>query len=141
MNIETVFPQRLRELLDEHNMTVTELGAQINVSKQTISKYVNGLCSPKRPNIAAIAKVFGVNPVWLMGYDTDKYTIEDNSRSFPIAITNTGNNNAIAAGENCSATVAAEYTPQERELIETFRGLSLADQSKALNYIFRMAKK
>lgn len=131
MRLVSTFAERLRSLLSD-DLNMTDLAKRVHTTKQSISRYVNGDREPKHIVLVEIAEVFGVSPAWLAGFDAPKYN---------ISVSNSGNNNAIAAGENCSATVAAEYTPQERELIETFRSLSLADQSKALNYIFRMAKK
>lgn len=55
------------------NMTQQELGDRLGVNKDAVSKWENGAVSNiKRGTIEAIANIFGVSPVWIMGLDTDE---------------------------------------------------------------------
>ena len=65
------FSERFSQLIE--GMSYTKVGADIGVSKQTISAYVNGVRNPKKPTIQAIAAKYNVNPAWLIGYDVPKY--------------------------------------------------------------------
>lgn len=65
------FSDRFSELID--GMSFTHVGADIGMSKQTVSAYANGSRNPKKPTISAIAAYYGVNPLWLIGFDAPKY--------------------------------------------------------------------
>lgn len=70
------FSERLRSLMSERGDTLASLGDVVGLSKGTISKYINGKVDPKANTIQAMAKHYGVNPVWLMGVDVEKYVID-----------------------------------------------------------------
>lgn len=64
-----VFGKRLREIREENLMTIRELADAIGLSEATLSRYENGLIEPKRTTVSMLAKMFGVNPAWLIGYE------------------------------------------------------------------------
>ena len=76
-------PSRLAQAIQETVGSATRLAEEIGMSKQTISAYVTGVRSPKRPTINAMAHTLGVNPLWLMGYDAPKYQTESAKTSVP----------------------------------------------------------
>lgn len=67
-----LFSKRLTEILDNTNETTYTIGEALGMSAATISRYANGLMSPKIPTIEAMASYLKVNPLWLMGCDVDK---------------------------------------------------------------------
>ena len=69
----STFQQRFKELCDSKSTTDTSLAEQLGVSKQTISSWKSGYRSPKRPMVENIARLFGVNTAWLMGYDFPRF--------------------------------------------------------------------
>jgi len=71
MKIISNFPTRFSELID--GMSMSEVGRQIGLSKQTVSAYASGDRNPKKPTINAIAAHFNVSPVWILGFDVDKH--------------------------------------------------------------------
>ena len=76
-NLEKLFADIFTELLNESEMTLEEVAHCLGFqSKGTISKYANG--KNKKVSISTvdqIAKLFGVSPIWLMGYTDDKHYI------------------------------------------------------------------
>ena len=72
---------RLREILQERKMTAQELSDKSGVGKSSISHYYNGNNAPHTINAGKMADVLGVNPMWLMGFDADKYVIETEPRN------------------------------------------------------------
>ena len=60
---------RLKQALENSNMTNTELSENTHISLSLLSKYLSGVCEPKKNNLHAIANVLQVNPFWLLGYD------------------------------------------------------------------------
>ena len=66
------FQQRLIEVVSEKSLSNSTIAKEIGISKQTLSAWLTGERSPKRPTINAIASYFGVSPIWLMGYDVEK---------------------------------------------------------------------
>ncbi len=73
MKLVSDFQKRFRECLRSNNYTLTEYAKIINVSKQTISAYCNGVRKPKLPMIKNIAESFGVSEAWLLGFDVEKF--------------------------------------------------------------------
>lgn len=64
---------RLREALDENNMSQQELADKSKIGKASVSHYVNGSHEPGNKSAMQMAKVLGVTPAWLMGFDVPKY--------------------------------------------------------------------
>lgn len=63
------FAQRLREGLSIRHMTQTELAKRSQISKSSISRYVNGDWEGKQGAVYQLAKALEVTEAWLMGYD------------------------------------------------------------------------
>ncbi len=100
MNLISSFQERLKEAMN--GMSVTDLAAELDISKQSVSAYINGTRKPKRLTISAMAQILSVNPAWLMGYDVEKY---------------------IADSENDTTTGLA-LTDSEQYLLDGFRKLT-----------------
>ncbi len=64
-----VTAKRLRLALDNSGMKSQELAEKAQVSKSSISQYVNGSHAPSNISAGKIGKVLGVDPLWLMGFD------------------------------------------------------------------------
>ena len=52
------FSNNLHFLRKQHGMTLEELGKQINVTKQTISRYEKGLIEPSFHSLVSLSKLF-----------------------------------------------------------------------------------
>ena len=100
LNLISSFQERLKEAMN--GMSVTDLAAELDISKQSVSAYINGTRKPKRLTISAMAQILSVNPSWLMGYDVEKY---------------------IADSENDTTTGLA-LTDSEQYLLDGFRKLT-----------------
>ncbi len=70
MKLVSNFNERFREAFGDRS--VTEFAAEIGVSKQAISAYLNGTRKPKEIVTGVIANKLKVSPAWLMGYDVSK---------------------------------------------------------------------
>ena len=74
MNYENQkLPQRLKEALAESKYSTRKLGEKVGVTGATISRYTSGIMQPKIGTVRLMAEVLGVNDVWLLGGDIDKY--------------------------------------------------------------------
>ena len=81
-----IFSKRLTALVNEHNnmpFLMEKLGIK---SKSTIYRYMNAQMSPKLPTVKAIAEIYNVDPVWLLGYDVPmkKQKDEIDNNIFPL---------------------------------------------------------
>lgn len=63
--------RRLLYAMAAANISQQELANQAGIGKSSISHYVNGSNEPGNKAAYAMANVLGVNPLWLMGIDTD----------------------------------------------------------------------
>lgn len=91
------------------NMTQEELANKIGVKRQTVQKYENGIISNiPSDKIIAIAKVCGVTPAYLMGWEEEQ------------------KNNDILA----DIVIELRANPAFRELVETIYNLEKANPEK-----------
>ena len=96
--------EKIKRLRKERSMTQEELGEAIGVQKAAINKYETGVVvNLKREIIAKIAKVFEVNPVWLMD-DQDGWPPVPSARTL---IARAAEEDAAAASEKVPRTVEA----------------------------------
>jgi len=80
-----VFAERLSGMMKDNNDTIYSLGEYLHLSPSSISKYNNAEMTPKQLTIEKIADKYGVNPVWLMGANVDKYLErEETCKRIPI---------------------------------------------------------
>lgn len=66
---------RIKQLRNERNLTLVELGEQLNLPKGTLSRYEHGTREPKEPMWQALADFFNVTIPYLKGTD-DKTVIK-----------------------------------------------------------------
>ena len=64
--------KRLQEALKENDLSQQELSDKSDVKKASISQYVNGSHKPSNISAAKMGDVLNVNPLWLMGFDSEK---------------------------------------------------------------------
>jgi len=72
-NDESMFAQRLRELMDAKGISQMELAAKVGIGQPAVSMMLNRSCRPQRKTILRFAEVFGVSPqeLWLDFYSKD----------------------------------------------------------------------
>lgn len=121
---DKIFAKRMREAMDEKNMTSAELCRITGIGKSAISAYRSGKYLPKQNNTYFIAKALGVSPAWLMGGNT-KYVESTANEQHEVPVTpeeeallsdfrklnNAGR--AIAAATIKSLATNPEYTEKE----------------------------
>lgn len=74
---DLVFRERLRSLRESKGLTQSALGEILNVSKQTISNYENGVSSPDQDSLSRLADYFNVSTDYLLGRTDDPRTLRD----------------------------------------------------------------
>ena len=79
------YSYRLTVLLDENNMTQTQLAQKIGTSNVTICRYLNGERTPRLDVVSRIANVFQVSLDYLLGLADDK-TIKKSSKNADLGI-------------------------------------------------------
>lgn len=60
---------RIKKALSMRGMTQTELCRLSGVPKSPLSQYIKGTYEPREGRTRAMARVLGVDPLWLLGYD------------------------------------------------------------------------
>ena len=68
----SVFAQRLRDLIDERNLTLPELAEQLNTTRQSIGQWKNGDTVPNIIMLKTIAEYFNVSADYLIGIEDYK---------------------------------------------------------------------
>jgi transcriptional regulator with XRE-family HTH domain len=71
LNIK-LFPERLKAVREEKNLTVKDLGEMCGTSGATISRYETGVHQPKSCMVEKLAEVLDINPAWLAGANIDR---------------------------------------------------------------------
>lgn len=79
------FSYRLTVLLDEHNMTQTQLAKKIGTSNVTICRYLTGERVPRLDVVTKIADVFKISLDYLLGLSDDK-NIQNSSENSDLSI-------------------------------------------------------
>jgi transcriptional regulator with XRE-family HTH domain len=67
MFIKEIFCQRLRQLRQDKNMTITQIANEFEVTKQTVSRWELGDRIPTLDTATAIADYFDVSLDYLVG--------------------------------------------------------------------------
>lgn len=62
---------RLKQAMNNINISAQELADKSGVSKASISQYVNGSHKPSNISAPKLAQVLQVNAMWLMGFDME----------------------------------------------------------------------
>jgi transcriptional regulator with XRE-family HTH domain len=101
----STFAKRLREAIDERDVSMAEVARQTNISTAAISRYLRGDYEPKQDKMYALAKYLMVNPAWLMGFAVAKTVAKD---FFPI--------NNITLKEKPSPSNEASYETLYNEI-------------------------
>ena len=63
---------RLRQLMEERELSYEELGRLLDMRPQTLNRYVLGQREPKASVATDMAFALGVEPLWLQGYDVSR---------------------------------------------------------------------
>lgn len=67
---------RLKLLKESHNLNLKEFAKTINLKESTTANYLSGATMPQLDKVEQIAKIFNVNPAWLVGWDSSTYVKE-----------------------------------------------------------------
>ena len=110
---------RLVELRNELNLTQTEFGEKIGLTRNAIAAYERGIANPTGTAIIAIVKVFHVNRTWLETGDGDMFEP------------------ATQADETARMIESVSDSPAMRSLLATWAQLS--DENKAVFEAFAAA--
>ena len=68
------FTERFNELMK--GTTVTQASDFLGIGKATVSSYISGVRTAKPTFLQRISDAYGVDILWLMGYDVPKYKEE-----------------------------------------------------------------
>lgn len=66
-----LFTKRLNELIKDYGITRYKLAKELNVNKQTVTFWCEGVNEPKISYLKAIATYFGVSCDYLVGMEND----------------------------------------------------------------------
>lgn len=121
---DKIFAKRMREAMEEKDLTSADLCRITGIGKSAISAYRSGKYLPKQNNTYFIAKALGVSPAWLMGGNT-KYIENTAAEQHDIPVTPeeetiladfrklNAAGRTIAAATVKSFTLNPEYTEKE----------------------------
>lgn len=71
--------ERIKKVREKTGMSQVDFANKINVSKQTLYKYENNLITNiPSDKIEAVAEIGGVSPAYLMGWEDDTTSVQDN---------------------------------------------------------------
>lgn len=66
------FHKRLRNLIEENDITQKKLAADLNIAASTVSSYVQGVREPDFSILLRLADYFHVSTDYLLGYSTQQ---------------------------------------------------------------------
>ena len=104
------FSYRLTVLLDENNMTQTQLAKKIGTSNVTICRYLTGERTPRIDVLTKIAYVFNVSLDYLLGLSEDK-KVKNSDENYDLDI-------AMSIGKLYSLDENSHLSKSQIELIK-----------------------
>ncbi|MGI5949848.1 transcriptional repressor LexA [Peptoniphilus sp.] len=78
------FVVRFNKILEEKNISQTELSKLTGITQSSISDWKNGKYTPKQDKINILAKALNVSPAWLIGYDVSNDEIHNIKNILPL---------------------------------------------------------
>lgn len=63
-------------MMSDLNLKQVDICNRSGISKSCMSNYISGKRQPNRDNLVMISEPYGINPVWLAGYDVPMYLDE-----------------------------------------------------------------
>lgn len=73
-----MFPERLKNLRREADLTQKQVAEKLKVGQNSYSNWEKGIRTPIFPTIEKLAELFNVSPDYLLGKTDSKEVIEDN---------------------------------------------------------------
>lgn len=67
------FKDRLKQAMQNKNISGAELGRKVGISKSSMSQYIRGICKAKQDVVYYLALELGVSPSWLMGLEDNDW--------------------------------------------------------------------
>lgn len=117
--------QRIKQCRLHIHMTQEELGNRLGVQKSAIRKYEKGIVDNiPRSRIALMAEIFGVDPVWLMGFDEKQDNQPETKQE---------------KHETDCDLIDACFGKDAYKLVQTFLKLNDVGQAKAIEYLSDLA--
>ena len=108
------FSEKLKNLLEENNLTQFKLASAIGFSQRAVSKWINAQAEPTETAIISCAKYFGVSVDYLLGLADDFGNISMNDTELPA---------------------------DEQELLVNFRTLPREEKVQARSYVRYLAER
>lgn len=65
------FPKRFRQVIEQQDITQTELSKKTGITQSSISDWLNGKYSPKQDKIDILSRALNVSPAYLMGWNEE----------------------------------------------------------------------
>lgn len=75
MSRQEVCAERILQRLNACGLSQAQLALKSGLSRGSVSHYIAGRNTPNNVSAAKLAKVLGVDPVWLLGYDVPCKTV------------------------------------------------------------------
>ena len=80
MELVSNFTERLKEAVNESQLTQSEIADNAHISRSLFSKYMSGVSKAGNVNLYNLAQVLRVNVLWLMGFDVQKRESEEHKQ-------------------------------------------------------------
>lgn len=65
--------ERAAHIRNVLSLSMSEVAARLNVTRQTLSNYENGKTPMRADVIRSLCEVYGISPSWLLGIDDELY--------------------------------------------------------------------
>lgn len=73
---------RLVEMMDVLGITQADIVKRTGVQKSSLSNYISGRRKPIQDQLSVIADPYGIDPAWLMGYDTEMFLRDSVAKAY-----------------------------------------------------------
>lgn len=131
----TEIPNNITELREAMGWSKADLSRKMSVSKTTIQKWEDGTITPRKDKLEKLSELFGVDLLYLMGYDNEtlkkilKISSENTSQLMKKLGLNPNNFEQLQS-LNKSATLIKNLSHENNEKWLEYGNLLLKSQSK-----------
>lgn len=84
-----IFSERLKEAMQQANITSAQLSKQTGIGRSSISQWLSNKYVAKHDKVTALATVLNVSPDWLLGTTDVATAVAPEAVPIPVSVTPT----------------------------------------------------
>ena len=127
-----VFADRLKEAMQQANVTAAQLAKQTGIGRSSISQWLSHKYVAKHDKVVALATVLNVSPDWLLGTTENAATPVSEAVPIPVAVTPTStvDPELVSLWDQLNSDQQSKLIKKARKLIAKSKDQSVSKHKK-----------